>query len=409
MKKALSLILSLVMLLSVTAGLSFNAYAGEITKVDITLPDALTPVAGTTANSYDLSTITVSREGSDLFNGYALNTSATAYQVKSGSSWISVSPTDTFEVGKTYRVKIACGANGNNDTHSDNVSCTINGVALSKETGEIDSTADFFYLNGTKRYAYAYYYYGMLTAEISTVTITGAPEAELGKDVVINPYAYKIDSNLEFTNIAIEAKDGTTWKTATKYECNTKYRFVIDIKTAAGYYLKNNFSATVKTDIANRYANKTEIKDGGKAGTIYCEFPNVPVAHTYGTEGDARFTCTVCDKVDEELKAKYAPALLANPLSVKGKTVKVKKATVKKKNVAIKRSKAITVKNAQGKVTYTKKSGNKKIVINKKTGKITVKKGLKKGTYKVKVVVKAAGNESYKAAKKTATVKIVVK
>ena len=40
-------------------------------------------------------------------------------------------------------------------------------------------------------------------------------------------------------------------------------------------------------------------------------------------------------------------------------------------------------------------------------GKVTVKKGLKKGTYKVKV--KAAGNKNYKAATKTVTFKIKVK
>ena len=42
-------------------------------------------------------------------------------------------------------------------------------------------------------------------------------------------------------------------------------------------------------------------------------------------------------------------------------------------------------------------------------GKVTVKKGLKKGTYKVKVKVKAAGNKNYKAATKTVTFKINVK
>ena len=41
-----------------------------------------------------------------------------------------------------------------------------------------------------------------------------------------------------------------------------------------------------------------------------------------------------------------------------------------------------------------------------KTGKITVKKGLKKGTYKLKIKVNAAGNSAYKAARKTITVTI---
>lgn len=64
----------------------------------------------------------------------------------------------------------------------------------------------------------------------------------------------------------------------------------------------------------------------------------------------------------------------------------------------------------QGTKTYVKKSGSKMITINKKNGKVTVKKGLKKGTYKVKVKVKAKGNANYKAsAWKAVTLKILVK
>ena len=47
--------------------------------------------------------------------------------------------------------------------------------------------------------------------------------------------------------------------------------------------------------------------------------------------------------------------------------------------------------------------------VNKKNGKITVKKGLKKGTYKLKIKVTAAGNANYNAGSKSVTVKIKVK
>ena len=48
--------------------------------------------------------------------------------------------------------------------------------------------------------------------------------------------------------------------------------------------------------------------------------------------------------------------------------------------------------------------------MNAKTGKVTVKKRLKKGTYKVIVKVKAAGNANYKAsAWKTVTFKVQIK
>ena len=48
------------------------------------------------------------------------------------------------------------------------------------------------------------------------------------------------------------------------------------------------------------------------------------------------------------------------------------------------------------------------IKVNAKTGAITVPKGTKKGTYKVKVKVTAKGNKNYKAGSRTVTVKLTV-
>lgn len=56
------------------------------------------------------------------------------------------------------------------------------------------------------------------------------------------------------------------------------------------------------------------------------------------------------------------------------------------------------------------KSFKKKFKINAKTGKVTIKKKLRKGTYKLKVNVKAAGNANYKAsAVKTVTFRVKVR
>ena len=73
----------------------------------------------------------------------------------------------------------------------------------------------------------------------------------------------------------------------------------------------------------------------------------------------------------------------------------------------IAKAKAFKVTTAKGKVTFKKAKGNKKIAVSK-AGKVTVKKGLKKGTYKVKVKVTAAGNANYKKATKTVTLKVKV-
>ena len=99
-----------------------------------------------------------------------------------------------------------------------------------------------------------------------------------------------------------------------------------------------------------------------------------------------------------------------NTLSAVGKTAKVKKSKLKKKKyrrIAI--SKIAQIRDAQGMLTYEKASGSKKLSINKTTGKVTVKKKTKKGTYKMKVRVNAAGNGNYNAATKYVTLKVRVK
>lgn len=106
-----------------------------------------------------------------------------------------------------------------------------------------------------------------------------------------------------------------------------------------------------------------------------------------------------------------------NPMKVTGKTVSVKHSDVSKKTQKIKQAKALRISNAKGELSFkyvsaTKgnKSFKKRFRINSKTGDITVVKGTKKGTYKVKVKVKAAGNTDYNESLwKQATVTIKIK
>lgn len=106
-------------------------------------------------------------------------------------------------------------------------------------------------------------------------------------------------------------------------------------------------------------------------------------------------------------------AAKANPMSVKAKTMKLSVKKVKQKKQVIAAKKALTIKNAKGKVTYkltsvTKSKFRKNFSINEKNGKITIKKGTKKGTYTLKIKVKAAGNASYLPAEKTVKVKVKI-
>lgn len=106
----------------------------------------------------------------------------------------------------------------------------------------------------------------------------------------------------------------------------------------------------------------------------------------------------------------FTIAKAANTLkaSAKSKTLTVKYSKLKKKSQTISKAKAFKVSGNKGAVTFKKTSGNKKITVSK-AGKITVKKGLKKNTYKVKVKITAKGNGNYKSGTKTVAFKVRVK
>ena len=65
--------------------------------------------------------------------------------------------------------------------------------------------------------------------------------------------------------------------------------------------------------------------------------------------------------------------------------------------------------SSKGTLTYAKASGNSAFTVNKTNGKITVKKGLRKGTYKIKVKISAKAKGNYNAGSKTVTVTVKVK
>ncbi len=102
------------------------------------------------------------------------------------------------------------------------------------------------------------------------------------------------------------------------------------------------------------------------------------------------------------VKAKKANKM---KVTVKNKTVKTKK--LKNAKVTVK---AITVKKANGAVKFSKIAGksSNRLTVNSKTGKITVKKGTKKGTYKIKIKISAKGTKNYKPKSVTKTIKIKV-
>ena len=124
-------------------------------------------------------------------------------------------------------------------------------------------------------------------------------------------------------------------------------------------------------------------------------------------------TITAVHSVLDGVKVSYEVKVLkgTNPLKVKAKKLKAKASKLARKSLKFKVSKAFKVKNAEGRLTFKvvkrDRKAAKRIKVSK-AGKVTVKKGLGKGSYKVKVRVSAAGNADYKPAKKTVTLKVRV-
>ena len=98
----------------------------------------------------------------------------------------------------------------------------------------------------------------------------------------------------------------------------------------------------------------------------------------------------------------------ANPIKVTPKTATVKYSKLKKKSITLVRKDVVTVSNAKGAVTCKKLRGNSKITVTS-AGKVKIKKGLKKGTYRIKARYTAKGNANYKSGSRIVTFKLRIK
>ena len=184
------------------------------------------------------------------------------------------------------------------------------------------------------------------------------------------------------------------------------------------------------SDVTKTYGNgafSLDAKTNGDGKLAY-ESDNTKVAVVDSTgkvtikgAGTAKITISASATANYKAASKAITVTVnkaANPLKISPKPATVKYSKLKKKaqNLAVTKVIKFT-KDAKDKKTYTlvsakkgSKSFKKYFKINKTTGQVTVRKGLKKGTYKVKVKVKALGNKNYKAsAAKTITIKVKIK
>ena len=192
--------------------------------------------------------------------------------------------------------------------------------------------------------------------------------------------------------------------------------------TKAGYRIKAKAikpSVTLQPASA-AYTGKLQtptvtVKDGTK---ILKKGSDYRVTYSSGRKKPGKYTVTVTMMRNYSGKAvkNFTITKAANPLAVKAKKAKLSQEKLQKKKQTLAITDVVSfTKKGKGTMTYklvsvAKSSAKKYFSISTKTGKITVKKGLKKGTYRLKIKMTAAGNEYYKAsAAKTVIVQITVK
>lgn len=125
--------------------------------------------------------------------------------------------------------------------------------------------------------------------------------------------------------------------------------------------------------------------------------------------GNAKITISAASSSNYNAASKTVTIKVTKPaptIKVKTTSATVKYANLKKKAQTVALGASV---NSKGTLSYQKVSGSSVITVNKKTGALSVRKGTKKGTYKVKVRVKAAAKGKYNAGTKNVTVTIRVK
>lgn len=168
--------------------------------------------------------------------------------------------------------------------------------------------------------------------------------------------------------------------------------------------------------VSRKYGDKA-FSIGAKAKTAMTyKSSNTKVA-TVDSKGKVTIKAAGTAKITITAKATSSYKAATKTLTVKvAKAAPVLKTKLTSKNVSYnalrKKAQVFTLgasATGKGTLTYAKTAGSSAFTVNKTNGKITVKKGLKKGTYKIKVKISSRATANYNAGTKTVFVTVRVK
>ena len=374
------------------AGTATNAIAYNVTGAFKESNYNVTTNPGTLkVNALSLSGATVS-VGNQTYNGNALTPapavvlggttlkSGTDYtasyknNVNAGSATLSVTGKGNYAgtLSKTFTIMPGTQTISANDAT----------VAMG-ETVALNATSS---LDGTLTYRSA-------NTDVATVDASGVVTPQgMGETTILITAAATSNFSSATRSVTVTVTRGQATITATNKE-------VLKGKTVKLAATTDSNGQLTYTSANTAYGTVTDagVAKGVKAGKTIQVTITVPDTPEFaGTTKTV--TVKVCAKVNPMKAAK------------KASTVKASYNTLKSKALTLATNIKFT-KKAQGKVTYTNASTNataKKFKVAAGTGKVTVPKGTKKGTYAVKIKVKAAGNVTYLSATQTITYYIKV-
>ena len=345
-----------------------------------------------------------------------------------GIEEVPVTPATADEAGRYYAQYSAYGANGS-DTwtwsvdkpaiaeveSTGNASCKLFG----KTAGTVTLTAtsatnpeavvekeitiapiSFTYLGSKSKQAsegypvqdrlFLYYkqptYSGDPLAPIDVIVTCGATEEtattlDPNEDYTIS-CSNNIDAGTETARITINGKPPNYTGSKT-FGFTIKQASMKDAEVVISPASTPYTGSQIRPQVTVKYNGKT-LKEGVDYSLLYTKNVSIGTAQVE-VKGLKNFKSTSITK-SFTITRKTQPAIVKAAKS----TVKVKYSKVKKKKQKV--ACPISVTKAEGTVKYsiqsvTKKAAKKKIDINAKTGKLTVKKGCKKGSYKVTIRV----------------------
>ena len=248
--------------------------------------------------------------------------------------------------------------------------------------------------------------------KLETISDQGGDSLKESKSIGLNAVSgslitHKVERSADAT---INKEDSDWFKFTVPRNGNYQFNAFRTREDSDSYY-KNSYSAYVYNrdgDLIDTFSvRQLDFQDGAWT-CVYSPMPNMK-------KGNIFYVCVHNGWNDPTpYKIRFDYIKKNNTMKASAKVVTIKYKKLKRKSQVIRRTRAVKVSNAKGTVTYklvgvTKAKYKRYFKDASKTGKITVKKKLKKGTYKVKIKVRAAGNADYKAFSKTVTVKVRVK